>query len=492
MSKRAIPVLVGFGVAAQREEDPRRAREPLALMLDAVRQAEADAGIRGLLRTVQRIAVPKGRWNYANPAGAIGREIGAARPATVLATVGVLQQTLIGDTCERIAAGEIDSALVVGGDAGYRLLRAGIAGIECVDSQQDDVPDVCLAPHDELRHPAELRVGLRMPVGLYAILESAWRRARGISIDAHRDALATLYARLSAIAGENPHAWDRRPHTAEVIRGGSAANPMQAFPYTRMHCSSWSVDQAAALLFCSTDKARAMGVPESKWIYPLASSESNHMVQVSRRAELASCPGARIAGRAALEAAGVRAQDIDLVDLYSCFPIAIEAYAQALGLPLSRDLSVTGGMAFAGGPYNNFVLQAVCRMAELMRAGKGRTGLVTASSGVLTKQGFGVWSSAPGRNGFSFRDETDAVARATEIKEVVVEYEGSGVVAGYTVLHERGKAARGIVLVDTDGGCRTLAFTEDSVSVVRMESEEICGATVRISRDATFRLGAAA
>ena len=122
------PVLVGVGMATQREEDARNALEPLALMERAVRQAGDDCGVPALLAEVGRIAVPKGRWHYADPAGAIAAAIGAQRATTLLATVGVLQQTLIGDACRRIAEGEVSAALVVGGDSGYRLLRARIAG----------------------------------------------------------------------------------------------------------------------------------------------------------------------------------------------------------------------------------------------------------------------------------------------------------------------------------------------------------------------------
>ena len=63
--------------------------------------------------------------------------------------------------------------------------------------------------------------------------------------------------------------------------------------------------------------------------------------------------------------------DVDLVELYTCFPVAVETYAAELGLSSTRDLTVTGSMAFAGGPYNNYVLQATCRMGQLLREGKG-------------------------------------------------------------------------------------------------------------------------
>ena len=49
--------------------------------------------------------------------------------------------------------------------------------------------------------------------------------------------------------GDNPHAWQREPHTASEIREPGPHNPMQAFPYTRAHCSTWNLDQASALLF---------------------------------------------------------------------------------------------------------------------------------------------------------------------------------------------------------------------------------------------------
>src|SRR5690349_15510005 len=104
------PVLVGVGVATQREDDPLRAKEAAALMVDATRAAADDAGAAALLRELERITVPKGRWDYTNPAGLIARAVGASGATTVRTSVGVLQQTPIGDACRRIAEGELDVA----------------------------------------------------------------------------------------------------------------------------------------------------------------------------------------------------------------------------------------------------------------------------------------------------------------------------------------------------------------------------------------------
>jgi acetyl-CoA C-acetyltransferase len=483
-----VPVLVGIGVATQRQDDPARAMDPLALMLQAVRMAGQDAGAAGLLPALDRILVPKGRWNHADPARSIAAAIGAARGGTVLSTVGVLQQTLIGMACAAIAEGDIEAAMVVGGDTGYRILRSQITGYEpTAPDEPGGAPDVLLSPKEELRHPAELRAGLRMPVGLYAIMESAFRARRGWSVDAHRDRIAAIYSRFSAIAADNPAAWTRKAMPPEAIRSASDRNAMQAFPYTKLMCSSWNVDQAAALLFCSARKAAALGIDRDRWIFPWASTESNHMVPVSARAELDACPGAGIAGRAALEPFGIVPADIDLIDLYSCFPLAVEVYAAELGIDPGRDLTVTGGMSFAGGPYNNYVLQSTARMGQLLReAGKG-TGLVSSVSGALTKQGFCLWSVNPAPDGFRFVDTTALVAQSSAVKPVVMDFVGPGRIAGYTVVYERSRPPRAVVVADLEDGLRSVATSDDPGIIARLQAQEFCGAPIVLNRE-TFAL----
>ena len=57
--------------------------------------------------------------------------------------------------------------------------------------------------------------------------------------------------------------------------------------------------------------------------------------------------------------------------------------------------TVTGGMAFAGGPFNNFVLQSMVPVVRALRAEPASLGMVTTVSGLLTKPGIGVWSGTP-------------------------------------------------------------------------------------------------
>ena len=473
------PVLVGVGVVQCHETDWQEAREPLALMVEAVRAAGVDCTSPDLLSRAELICVPRGRWQYRNPGGAIAQAIGATGARSLLSSVGVLQQGLIAEACQRIAAGTIDCAIVTGADAGYRLLRAKIAGAELTEAVQDDDPDEMLMPAAELRHPAELAAGMAMPVGLYAILESASRATAGLSPAAHRDQMAQELARFSQIAADNPHAWDRVPRLPAEVRDDGPGNPMQAFPYTKAHCSSWNVDQGAALLLTSARLAIEYGIPRNRWVFPLVSAESNHMVAVSQRAELGACPGAALTGAAALAAAGLDIAAIDLIDLYSCFPIAVRSFAAALGIADGRDLTLTGGMNFAGGPYNNYFFQATARAAELLRAGVGRSALLSCVSGVLTKQAVAIWSTEPGPALYRTIDVSAEVGRCQARRDIIADYSGPGTVAGYTVLYGRGSTPTAVVLIDTPAGQRALATSPDAQIVRQLETDEWVGRSVR-------------
>jgi acetyl-CoA C-acetyltransferase len=128
-------------------------------------------------------------------------------------------------------------------------------------------------------------------------------------------------------------------------------------------------------------------------------------------------------------------------------------------------------MTFAGGPLNNYVLQSTSRMGQLLRARPGSTGLVTSVSGLLTKQGFGVWTSAlDASRQFQFVDVTDQIKAQVKTKKVLDNYEGPGVIAGYTVLHGGSERKRAVAIIDIDRERRTVAYSEDARVMAEMES----------------------
>ncbi len=481
------PVLVGIGVINQRETDLSKADEAVELMIRAARAAGDDCGAPELLQAAQRISVPKGVWSYQNPAKAIGEALGAPEATTVLAEIGILQQSLFADACRRIDSGEIEVALVAGGEAKFRALQATIQGLEAPESAQSAAPDVHLEPEQEIWSEVESEAGLGMPVGFYALMESALRQAQGESLDAHRDRVAALYEGMAEVAKANPHAWNRDGMKAEQIRNASPKNKMLAFPYTKYHNSQWNVDQAGALLFCSVAKAEALGIPRDKWVFPQASTESNFMVNTSQRVDLAGCPGARLAGKKALELAEMTVGDIDLLELYSCFPSAVQIYAREIGISLDQQITVTGGMTFGGGPLNNYVLQSTARMAELLREQPGKRGYVTSVSGMLTKQGFGVWSTEPNPNGFGFADLTDEARAEAPPLELVKVDSGEGKIVGCTVLFQGDNPWRAVVVVTLPNGKRTIAYNENPELMAAAMAEEFVGRTAQL-KDGVFTL----
>jgi acetyl-CoA C-acetyltransferase len=475
------PVLVGAAAAQQREEDPARAREPLALMALALDLAAEDAGSRLLLERADSIRVPRGTWPYSDAGRLLAGRVGAHAARTVLANLGVLQTTLLGGAARDIAAGRADVVLVAGGETTHRDRRARELGIEAPFTAQHDArPDQVLNPRGELLGVAELRARLLSPVSQYALIENALRAAQGLSLEEHRRQVAELWSALSSAARDNPDAWEREPLTADAIREPGPGNRMLAFPYCKKHLSQMKVDQAAGLILCSLETARSLGTPRERWVFPWAVAESNHMVPLTQRRALHRSPGFAEAGRRALEHARLTADDVGHLELYSCFPCAVRIQLSELGIDPARRLSVSGGMAVAGGPLNNFVLQSQVCMTRVLRAEPGSVGMVTAVSGLMTKQGLGLWSTEPGPRPFAFDDVSESVARQAETVPVAETAAGEATIVSYTVLHDAPEP-RTVVLADLDRGGRAIVSDPDPRLAALASEQELCGRRARVS-----------
>ncbi len=485
------PVLVGVGSVLQREEDASRAREPFVLMARALERAAEDAGSRELLLRADSVRAPRGFWDYRDPCRLVADAVGAAEARTEVAQLGVLQTTLFGRACEDIAAGKHDIVLITGGEAKYRALRTEIAGETVTHTEQPEgtVPDEVLVPENEIYHPLEVECGLVLPVGPYAMIENALRTAEGVSLDHHRREVAELWAGFSRAAMHNPDAWNRDDIDADTIIDAGPRNRMLAFPYTKLHTSQWNVDQAAGLILCSVEAARRHGVPEDRWVFPQCVVDANHMVSLIERRDLHRSDGFELAGRRAGELCGGEISGADHLELYSCFPAAVRIQMREFGIGADRPVTLTGGMPFAGGPLNNFVLQALVRIARVLRAEPGTVGVATAVSGIITKQGVSVWSTRPPASGFAFEQVTDAVARQLARAEIVDPPGGADAsVVTYTVLHDRGTPARLVLLCELGDGRRTLVAVDDPALAAECIGRDLLGTAVRIEGKGSVEL----
>ena len=483
MPSSRTPVLVGVAAVQQREEDPDLAAEPLELMGRALEAAAEDAGSRELLSRADSIRAPRGFWGYSDPCRLLAHRFGAAAARTEVAEVGVLQTTLLGRAARDIAEGAADVVLLSGGEARHRVARATASGREASMTLQEGLtPDSVLRPTAEIVTQAEIRAHLGRPVNQYALIENALRAAEGQKLPEHRRDVAELWAGFSRVAAANPDAWAREELTAAQIGEPGPGNRMLAFPYTKRLVSQWNVDQAAGLVLCSLETARRLGLPESRYVYPLAVVDSEHMLPLTRRRDLHRAPGFALAAERVFDISGGALGDVSRMELYSCFPAAVRVQQRELGVAPEQEVTITGGMTFGGGPLNNFVLQSWVRMAELLREDGGGTGLVTAVSGIITKQGVTLFSTERG-DGFVFDDVTAAAAAASSEVEVVDAGEGPARVATYTVLYDNERPARTILLCDLEDGRRAIAIAEDPELAEWATREELCGAGVDLSAD---------
>jgi acetyl-CoA C-acetyltransferase len=250
--------------------------------------------------------------------------------------------------------------------------------------------------------------------------------------------------------------------------------------------SNPDVDMAAGCIVCSVGRARALGVPQDRWVFPLAGTDGKDRV-MSLRADFTSSAAIEVAGNRVLELAGLGVDDVAHVDVYSCFPSAVQLAVRALGLDADRPLTVYGGLCFAGGPWNNPVGHAIASMVGVLREDPGTVGLVTANGGNVEKHAFGLYSTQPPPDGFRTerpQDEIDARGG----RDVAEEHEGPVTVEAWTVMHERdGSTSRAHAACLTPDGVRVWGVTDDADAMRWMEEGDPVGAAATIGPEGELR-----
>lgn len=486
------PVIVGVGFCHEKHDDSALCAEPYQLMVQAIQQAACDAGSPALVRELESVAVLQGMWEYRNPGKLVADALGCPQAKSILADLGNLQLSPLFELCIAIQSGEQRIGVVVGGEAKYRELRAKITGQAVSNTKEPDnfpAPDTYKAIPDPFASDVETNAGIMMPVELFAVIESALRHHQGLGIEEHRDRIAALYSQFSEIAARNPHAWSQDVVPASEIRDAVGKNAMLAFPYTKKHNSQWNVNQSAAIIVCSAAKAAELGLDSRRWIYPLAATQNRHVVCLGQKQSLHRQPGTVIAGQRAYELAGISPKDIKAADLYSCFPSSVQCFAHDLQLDGVCPWSVSGSMAFAGGPYNHAALDSVVRMVEVLRdktdTGK-QVGLVSNLSGIFGKEGIALFANQPNTRGFSFDDVTAQVAAVDKPLPTDPQYSGPATVVGYTVVFNKENPSHAYAYCDTPQGARTVARSIDKALMEKMTQEEFVGRRITVHPDKTF------
>ncbi len=494
------PVLIGAGQFSYRG-DPGASPSPTRLLKIAAERAAADAGIGAVeLAAIDSLAVAgftidaPGSTRSAiphssNPPASLARDIGANPSWAVYSHMGGnTPQQLINVLAERIARGETELGLAVGceflGSAMKRLTR----GLGFDDWREDlDLPEPERIgdPRSGVT-PYEGRHGLNRPINIYPMFENALRARDRRSIADHQARLGRLFSPFTKVAARNPEAWFPIERTAEELVAVSDRNRMVGFPYPKLLNAIMEVDQSAGVIIASQRKARELGVPEDKWVYLHGCADAADLWFPLDRQDFHSSPAMRLTGQRALEMADIGLADIDFIDLYSCFPVAVEIGAEELGLSLDdpRGLTVTGGLPYAGGPGNNYAMHSIAVMMQKLRAKAGAHGLVTANGWYLTKQSTGIYSTARPKAPFH-REEPSVLQRQIDAlpHPVVTETpQGEARIETYTVVHRREGPFMGIVIGRDAEDRRFVAVTpNDPATLGGMEQSEQVGRTGQVT-----------
>jgi acetyl-CoA C-acetyltransferase len=472
------PVIIGVGQVLQHTDDADDALDPSLMMCSAIGDATVDAGLRSIPNPQSLRVVNLLTWKYGDPGYLIAQQLGLTPTETVYTTMGGQSpQSLVNATAVEIQSGTLDIAILAGGEARRTRVRARKAEqtLHWPTAPEGQAPRI-IGDDLALNHPSELERGVMMPVQIYPIFESAIRARSGLTPEQHLQRISELWSRFSDVAAGNPSAWSRQAMTADEIRTPSSTNRMVGLPYTKCMNSNNDVDMAAAIIICSAEKAQSLGVPRDRWVFVHAGADCHEHQFVSNRWSFAETPAVELGGRRALELAGCTIDEVALVDLYSCFPSAVELGAQSLGLSLDRQLTRTGGLSFAGGPWNNYVMHAIATMVADLRGAPGERGLVWGNGGYATKHSFGVYSTEPVADGFrsdSPQAEIDAMPQR-ELAEPV-DAAGPATVEAYTVMHSRdGEPETGIAAcLLTDGRRAWGMSTEAGLAAAMCEGEWI-------------------
>ncbi len=490
------PVLVGAAQYVDREGAPEKALSPLGQLEAVARAALGDAGLARAAAQIDHVAVVR---LFADSAGAYKSPFGAytnlpraladalgARPRHCLyAPVGGnTPQQLVNMFAEKIARGEMEMGLIGGAEAMRTQALAQKQGLLLDWTDRTSTPPEELGEDKLMITAHEAAHGITFPVNVYPLFENALGSHYGRTPLAQRAHIGAMMARFAAVAAQNPYAMLPIARTAEELITPSDTNRYIGYPYTKYLNANMFVDQAAAVLILSAEKADTLGVPDAKRIYLHGCADTTEKYMVSERVNYHSSPAIRIGAAHALAMAGLAPAQLRHIDLYSCFPVAVQIAADAIGLAHDdpRGLTLTGGLPYFGGPGNNYSLHAIAEVIARCRTTPDEPGFVFANGGYLTKHSFGVYSSAPAaapfvrENPAKYQAEIDAM----DSPPLEMAPNGTGTVETFTVLHDKGAPSMGIIIGRLDEtSARFLSVTKDATMLSQMIDKPVIGRKVK-------------
>ena len=454
-----IPVIVGIGEIVDRPKDIADGLEPLALLEQALKRAEADSGTKLLGEIGSLDIVNFLSWRYRDPERQLSERLGIKPAHAYYGPVGGESPIrYLHEAAQRIARGECSVAAVCGAEAQSTATKAERAGV--------DLPWTPFAKDVEepkrgaaFQKPIAVKLGVFRPVSVYPFYEAASSAHWG---QTPREAMAEsgkLWSTYSDVATQNPSSWLKRHFKPEEITTPAADNRLIAWPYTKLMVANPSVNMGAAILMTTLAKARAAGIPENRLIHVWGGASAEEPRDYLIRDQFFESHAQNAVLKTVIDLAGGSGKAFDAIELYSCFPCVPKMARRTLGLGPDVQPTVNGGLTFFGAPLNTYMTHAACAMVRKLHSGS-KLGLLYGQGGFVTKHHALVLSRQAPKA--TLAQETSVQAEADRnrgaVPDFVTEANGKGKVESFTVLYGRNnEVEHGVVMMRTPDNARALA-----------------------------------
>ncbi len=462
-NSRTVPVIIAVGERIDRPAGPMQSLEPVALMAAALQACEADANVALLQHITSISLVGLVSWRYADPVSSLCANLGISPQEQVNASMGgETPVRLIHEAAVRIARGEALVAAVVGGEATHARAQARKVKAELSWTPMVDHKDAVRFPSTNIaKSPVAETLGVTDPSQIYPFYEVATQSAWGQNpAEANADS-AALWARYARVAANNPSAWIRTAPDAESIGTVTADNRMISWPYSKLMVANPSVNQSAAIIVTSLEKALELGIAEDRFIHIWGGASACEPEDYLQRDRYDRSTAQTAVLNRAVEIVGGDAHNFDHLELYSCFPVVPKMALRTLGFNGDGpEPTVAGGLTFFGGPLNNYMGHAVAAMARKLRAHPSQIGLLYGQGGYVNKHHALVVSTAPPPESLALDYSVQAIAEGARdpTPPLVDDYVGPAIIETYTVTYARdGAPLQGIVIGRTPAGARLMA-----------------------------------
>jgi acetyl-CoA C-acetyltransferase len=459
VSDDRIPVIVGVGEITDRPKEIAEGLEPLILLEQALKRAEADSGGKLLGEIGSLDIVNFLSWRYRDPEKLLCERLGIRPAHAYYGPVGGESPIrYLHETAKRIARGECSVAAVCGAEAQSTATKAERAGVELPWTPfAHDVEEPKRGA--AFQKPMAVKLGVFRPITVYPFYEAASSAHWGQS---PREAMAesgALWSTYSNVASQNPNAWLKRRVSPDEITTPTPDNRLIAWPYTKLMVANPTVNMGGAVLMTSLAKARAAGVPEDRLVRVWGGASAEEPRDYLVRDQFYESHPQNAVLKAVMDLVGGDGQAFDAIELYSCFPCVPKMARRTLGFSADVQPTVTGGLTFFGAPLNTYMTHAACAMVRKLRGG-AKLGLLYGQGGFVTKHhGLVLSRQAPPHalaQATSVQAEADRHRGA--VPEFVTEASGKGSVESFTVIYGRGgEVEHGVVMLRTQANARALA-----------------------------------